>query len=135
MKVKSLSHVRLLATPWTAAHQAPLSMGFSRQECWSGVPLPSLAYSLRGPNFFFLNSIFINTKVMQFKKSVKNRSSSFQRTFLSVPQQYACYSWKCWSLHSFELSVPLTSGPPQAIPSFLTNYPFTWLPSNYSFSL
>ena len=41
VKVKSLSLVRLLATPWTAAHQAPLSMGFSRQECWSGVPLPS----------------------------------------------------------------------------------------------
>ena len=38
MKVKSLSYVRLLATPWTAAHQAPPSMGFSRQECWSGVP-------------------------------------------------------------------------------------------------
>ena len=41
MKVKSLSHVRLLATPWTAAHQAPPSMGFSRREYWSGVPLPS----------------------------------------------------------------------------------------------
>ena len=41
VKVKSLSRVRPLATPWTAAHQAPLSMGFSRQEYWSGVPLPS----------------------------------------------------------------------------------------------
>ena len=41
VKVKSLSHVWLLATPWTAAHQAPPSMGFSRQEYWSGVPLPS----------------------------------------------------------------------------------------------
>ena len=41
MKVKSLSCVRLLATPWTAAHQAPPSMGLSRQEYWSGVPLPS----------------------------------------------------------------------------------------------
>ena len=41
MKVKSLSRVRLLATPWTAAYQAPLSMGFSRQKYWSGVPLPS----------------------------------------------------------------------------------------------
>ena len=41
VKVKSLSCVRLLATPWTAAHQAPPSMGFSRQEYWSGVPLPS----------------------------------------------------------------------------------------------
>ena len=42
VKVKSLSRVQLLATPWTAAHQAPPSMGFSRQEYWSGVPLPSL---------------------------------------------------------------------------------------------
>ena len=41
VKVKSLSHVQLLVTPWTAAYQAPLSMGFSRQEYWSGVPLPS----------------------------------------------------------------------------------------------
>ena len=41
VKVKSLSHVWLYATPWTAAHQAPPSMGFSRQEYWSGVPLPS----------------------------------------------------------------------------------------------
>ena len=41
VKVKSLSHVPLLATPWTAAYQAPPSMGFSRQEYWSGVPLPS----------------------------------------------------------------------------------------------
>ena len=41
VKVKSLSHVWLLATPWTAAYQALPSMGFSRQEYWSGVPLPS----------------------------------------------------------------------------------------------
>ena len=41
VKVKSLSRVRLFATPWTAANQAPPSMGFSRQEYWSGVPSPS----------------------------------------------------------------------------------------------
>ena len=41
MKVKSLSRAQLSATPWTAAYQAPPSMGFSRQEYWSGVPLPS----------------------------------------------------------------------------------------------
>ena len=41
VKVKLLSCVRLIATPWTATHQAPPSMGFSRQEYWSGVPLPS----------------------------------------------------------------------------------------------
>ena len=40
VKVKSLSQVWPLATPWTAAYQAPPSMGFSRQEYWSGVPLP-----------------------------------------------------------------------------------------------
>ena len=39
--MKSLSRVRLLVTPWTAAYQAPPSMGFSRQQYWSGVPLPS----------------------------------------------------------------------------------------------
>ena len=45
MKVKSLSRVRPSAIPWTAAFQAPPSMGFSREEYWSGVPLPS-AYSV-----------------------------------------------------------------------------------------
>ena len=44
-KVKSLSRLRLFATPWTAAHQASPSMGFSRQEYWSGVPLPSPPWS------------------------------------------------------------------------------------------
>ena len=41
VKVKSLSHVRLFATPWIVAYQAPSSMGFSRQEYWSGLPFPS----------------------------------------------------------------------------------------------
>ena len=47
MKVKSLSRVRLVSTPWTAAYQAPPSMGFSRQEYWSGLPLPSPKISWR----------------------------------------------------------------------------------------
>ena len=42
VKVKSLSRVWLLVTPWTSAHQAPPSMGFSRQEYWGGVPLPKM---------------------------------------------------------------------------------------------
>ena len=46
VKLKSFSHVRLSATSWTAAYQAPSSMGFSRQEYWSGVPLPSLKNKL-----------------------------------------------------------------------------------------
>ena len=41
VKVKSLSHVRLFETPWTVAYQAPPSMGFSKQEYWSGLPFPS----------------------------------------------------------------------------------------------
>ena len=51
VKVKLLSHVRLLVTPWTAAYQAPLPMGFSRQEYWSGVPLPSPREALYGIKF------------------------------------------------------------------------------------
>ena len=50
VKVKSVSRVRLLATPWTAAYQAPPSMGLSRQEYWSGVPLPSPSHAY--PNTF-----------------------------------------------------------------------------------
>ena len=62
MKVKLLSCVELLATSWTAAYQAPLSMGFSRQEYWSGVPLPSPSIhhtSLRIPLFGPTSSLLI----------------------------------------------------------------------------
>ena len=52
VKVKLLGHVQLFETPWTVAHQAPLSMGFSRQEFWSGLPLPS-------PFFPFLKKLII----------------------------------------------------------------------------
>ena len=52
VKVKSLSRVQLLATLWTAAYQAPPSMGFSRQEYWNGVPLPSPS-----------DSVWISTKM------------------------------------------------------------------------
>ena len=55
MKVKSLSRVQLLVTPWTAAHQAPLSMGFSRQEYWSGV---AIAFSAIPPRQC-LNSLYV----------------------------------------------------------------------------
>ena len=67
VKVKSLSCVRLFATPWTAAYQAPPSMGFSRQEYWSGVPLPSPSKPLQGvkllPSFFkgFFKSVAVLT--------------------------------------------------------------------------
>ena len=53
VKVKLLSRVRLLATPWTAPYQAPASMGFSRQEYWSGLPLPSPKWMLNFVKCFF----------------------------------------------------------------------------------
>ena len=64
VKVKSLSHVRLLATPWTAAYQAPLSMGFSRREYWSGVPLPSPLKSLAFTKYQFLVMALIPAVVL-----------------------------------------------------------------------
>ena len=59
VKVKSLSHVWLLATPWTAAYQAPSSMGFSRREYWSGLPLPSPNCALEYYKYFFSKSLWI----------------------------------------------------------------------------
>ena len=59
VKVKSLNRVRLLATPGTAAYQAPLSMGFSRQEYWSGLPLPS-------PCFSRVNCIYLSAGMCVF---------------------------------------------------------------------
>ena len=54
MKVKSLSRVQFLATPWTAAYQAPPPMGFSRQEYWTGVPLPSPSLGAEASELFKL---------------------------------------------------------------------------------
>ena len=59
MKVKSLSRVRLFLTPWTAVYQAPPSMGFSRQEYWSGVPSPSPLYPAT-----LLNSLISSSKFL-----------------------------------------------------------------------
>ena len=69
VKGKSLSHVRLLATPWTAAYQTSPSMGFSRQEYWSGVPLPSPGY-LHKLNVITRVLIRERQKVQSHKKSV-----------------------------------------------------------------
>ena len=61
MKVKLLSRVQLVVTPWSAAYQAPPSMGFSRQEYWSGVPLPS-PISVHKP-LIILTEINIQAKI------------------------------------------------------------------------
>ena len=59
VKVKSLSRVQLVATPWTAAYQAPPSMGFSRQEYWSGLPLPSPLHHLAYGKLLFYSIICV----------------------------------------------------------------------------
>ena len=72
VKVKSLSCVRLFATPWTAAYQAPPSMGFSRQEYWSGVPLPSPRfhiYALIYCIYFYLSDkLYFNRRTISWLK-------------------------------------------------------------------
>ena len=74
VKVKSLSHVRLLATPWTTAYQALPSLGFSRQEYWRGVPLPSpmssywyLKFQSSSIEFFLTFSYFIFRSLPHWK--------------------------------------------------------------------
>ena len=70
VKVKSLSHVRPSATPRTAAFQALLSMGFARQEYWSGVPLPSPCYQtgwVQIPGSHFMD-VFLFSKERKFPK-------------------------------------------------------------------
>ena len=79
MKVKSLSRVRLFATPWTAVYQAPLSMGFSRQEYWSELPLLSLMTNL--DSILKSRDITLSTKVHLVKAMV----------FPVV--MYGCESW------------------------------------------
>ena len=76
VKVKSLSHVWLLATPWTAAYQAPLSMGFSRQKYWSGVPLPSPSCEYRVVYLASLSFMDI-LSCAQFYTVVNNAARNF----------------------------------------------------------
>ena len=94
VKVKSLSRVQLFMTPWTAAHQAPPSMGFSRQEYWSGVPSPSplqatISFSVDlGLAVYFHEDIWFWTKIV------------LEILTLKVP-------WISWSSISFRGSLSL----------------------------
>ena len=68
--MKSLSRVRLLTTPWTAAHQAPPSMGFARQEYWSGVPLPSPVFPAPLVKEIVFSPLYILASFVKDKVSV-----------------------------------------------------------------
>ena len=92
VKVKSLSSVWLLETPWTAAYQAPLSMGFSRQEYWSGVPLPSPELKAT------------HTLIMKLASGPKNLLPISSRPFyglLFFPPHFFSIQLR-WTLHSLK---------------------------------
>ena len=72
VKLKSLRRVWLLATPWTAAYQVPASMGFSRQEYWSGLPLPSLI----SPVEELKNSVLQRFSSIRFRDNVQSQTKS-----------------------------------------------------------
>jgi len=95
VKVKLLSRVRLLATPWTAAYQAPPSMGFSRQEYWSGVPLPSPSIYLPIYNPVNLSDFF-------FVKCTWSESNEVIIKFWVV---FAWYSYFCHFTSNFSISL------------------------------
>ena len=85
---KSLSRVRLLATPWTVAHQAPASMGFSRQECWSGVPLPSLIQHILWYNWhttYIVYNIVIYYLYVLWNDYHFNSTYKWDHMWISVP--------------------------------------------------
>ena len=83
VKVKLLSCIRLLATPWTAAYQASLSMGFSRQEYWSGVPLPSPCLVAQlCPTLCFLWTVargILKARILEWVAMPSSRGSSQSR--------------------------------------------------------
>ena len=87
--MKWLSRVQLFATPWTAAYQAPPSMGFSRQEYWSGVPLPSTHTALTLSKF----------KSLIFLHGTRHVSSPFHS--LHIITVYTTYQYILNYLHQF----------------------------------
>ena len=92
VKVKSPSRVQLLATPWTAAYQTPPSMGFSRQEYWSGVPLPSPIFH----HYCYENQIYCDFEWFALET---NRDHSV--IFEIIPKYCISDSYSLWGLPYF----------------------------------
>ena len=95
VKVKSLSRARLFPTPWTAAYQVPLSMGFSRQEYWSGVPIVTVPKYFKDSRFLFCKYTYISFQIHQFS------SVQFSRSVMSDSL------WPCGLLHLLNLKLYL----------------------------
>ena len=96
VKVKSLSHVWLFATPWTAAYQALPSMGFSSQECWSGVPLPSPQYPSIFYQILWIRTVHLyNTQMTQKPNKITKKKKK--------PAKYSQYELMSTQLRMYSL--------------------------------
>ena len=137
--MKSLSHARLLPTPWTAAYQASLSMGFSRQEYWSGLPLPSpnlyLSKTQRSRYYHYLH--FTKGKLSQVGFPEKPTQEEIQSTECSLihfrhslVSTWTKFSPQCFRRPLAEKSIDFTQ---IKNPSFLIAVKGHWL--YYSFLL
>ena len=114
VKVKSLSHGRLLATPWSGAYQAPPSIGFSRQEYWSGVPLPG--YKKYNQSDFSIDHL-VSSMCRVFSDvvgrgcllwpvhSLGKTLLAFVLLHLYSKAKFACYS-RCFLISYFCILVP-----------------------------
>ena len=101
VKVKSLSCAQLLVTPWTAAYQAPPSTGFSRQEYWSGVPLPSPCIHIKihkYPYVYIFFKLYIHITC--------NSILRLKKFFPSFSIFHAYTWWKTWCLQCVFLFDP-----------------------------
>ena len=106
VKVKSLSHVWLLTTPWTAAYQVPPSMGFSGQEYWSGLPVPSLQnvatyYQIHTNRNYIKNHIekklreWLEYRWVEEKRSFKNVLNNYYANYI-IKGSISHMSWYEW---------------------------------------
>ena len=107
VKVKSLSRVRLFMTPWTAAYQAPPSMGFSRQEYWSGVPLPSRYHSLG--KYKLKPQRDATSHLVKWLYSKKRKNQVLVSMFEKPEPSYIVGSVKWYNHLGKNLAVPLKS--------------------------
>ena len=96
MKVNSLSRVRLITTPWTAAYQAPPSMGFSRQEYWSGVPLPSPKVESLACINAKTNVGFRHSYIRALVQFLGNLSTLFCQVGFILGQKFLMVTEACW---------------------------------------
>ena len=102
VKVKLLRHVWLLATPWTAAYQAPPSMGFSRQEYWSGVPWPSpliIEFCLFETNSKQTRPLKLEFFVLVFTKCIRRITCTHDHGFFPLISQQLTESNFCFNAY------------------------------------